>query len=330
MSTMYHEADAKPHMLEGKKIAVLGFGSQGRAQAQNLRDSGANVVLGLRQGGASWEAAKADGWAPDTYAEAAKDADIIMFLVPDMAQKSLYEQEVEPNLKSGAMLMFSHGFNIHYGLITPPEHADVAMIAPKSPGHLVRTEYQKGAGVPCLLAVQQDATGNAEALALAYAHAIGGTRAGVLTTSFKEETETDLFGEQAVLCGGATELVKAGWETLVEAGYQPELAYFECLHELKLIVDLFYEGGIQRMQHFVSDTANYGAVTRGPRVVDAGAKDRMRQILKEIQTGEFAREWVAEHEAGGENFKRMLAANDEHPIERTGDALREHMGWLKR
>ena len=330
MSTMYHEADAKPHMLEGKKIAVLGFGSQGRAQAQNLRDSGANVVLGLRQGGASWEAAKADGWTPATYAEAAKDADIIMFLVPDMAQKSLYEQEVEPNLKPGAMLMFSHGFNIHYGLITPPEHADVAMIAPKSPGHLVRTEYQKGAGVPCLLAVQQDATGNAEALALAYAHAVGGTRAGVLTTSFKEETETDLFGEQAVLCGGATELVKAGWETLVEAGYQPELAYFECLHELKLIVDLFYEGGIQRMQHFVSDTANYGAVTRGPRVVDAGAKDRMRQILKEIQTGEFAREWVAEHEAGGENFKRMLAANDEHPIERTGDALREHMGWLKR
>ncbi len=330
MTTMYHEKDANSQALNGKTIAVFGYGSQGKAQAQNLRDSGANVVVGLRPEGASWKQAQADGFSPLPFADAARDADILMILVPDMAQKDLYETHLKPNLKPDAMLMFSHGFNIHYDRIQPEAGHDVTMIAPKSPGHLVRTEYEKGAGVPCLIAIHQDASGKAKELALAYAQAIGGTRAGVLETTFAEETETDLFGEQAVLCGGATELVKAGWETLVEAGYQPELAYFECLHELKLIVDLFYEGGIKRMQHFVSDTANYGAVTRGPKVVDAQAKERMKEVLKQIQDGTFAKEWTAEHESGGQRFRDLLEANDNHPIEEVGETLRQHMSWIQK
>lgn len=330
MSKMYHEADANPELLKGKKIAVLGYGSQGLAHSMNLRDSGADVCVGLREGGASWKKAEADGWEPKTFANASKDADIVMVLVPDMAQKELYYTHIEPNLPEGALLLFAHGLNIHFDLITPRADLDVGMVAPKGPGHLVRTEFEKGAGVPCLIAVEKNPTGNAEQLALAYAHHIGGTRAGVLMTSFREETETDLFGEQAVLCGGVTELVKAGWETLVEAGYQPELAYFECLHELKLIVDLFYEGGLRRMQHFVSDTANYGAVTRGPRVVDASAKERMKEVLTEIQNGTFTKEWVNEHESGGKKFQDLLTANDNHPIEDVGETLRNHMGWLKK
>jgi len=329
MSKMYHKEDANPALLEGKKIAVLGYGSQGKAQSLNLKDSGFDVVVGLREGGASWGQAEKDGWTPKHFTDATKGADIVMVLVPDMAQKTLYEQHIEPNLKDGAMLMFSHGLNIQYDMIKARPTVDVSMVAPKSPGHLVRTEFVKGAGVPCLLAVAQDASGNAEQLALAYADGIGGTRAGVLTTTFEEETVTDLFGEQAVLCGGAIELVKAGWETLVEGGYQPELAYFECMHELKLIVDLLYEGGINRMQHFVSDTANYGGCVTGPRIIDADTKKRMKAVLTEIEDGSFTKRWVAEHENGGDKFKAMLEANDNHPIEKVGEEVRAHMGWLK-
>lgn len=328
MSKMYHKEDANPALLQGKTIAVLGYGSQGKAQSLNLKDSGFDVVIGAREGGASWNEAKADGWDPKGFSEAANGADVVMILVPDMAQKALYEEHVAPNLKDGAMLMFSHGLNIQYGMIEPKASVDVTMVAPKSPGHLVRTEYEKGAGVPCLLAVAQDATGNAEQLALAYADGVGGTRAGVLTTTFEEETVTDLFGEQVVLCGGAVELVKAGWETLVEGGYQPELAYFECLHELKLIVDLLYEGGIGRMQKYVSDTANYGGCVTGPRIITADTKARMKDMLTEIEDGTFTRNWVAEHNSGSTKFKAMLKANDDHAIEKVGKEVRSHMGWL--
>ncbi|WP_028107961.1 ketol-acid reductoisomerase [Ferrimonas futtsuensis] len=330
MTQMYHQADANPSLLQGKTVAVLGYGSQGRGQSLNLRDSGVNVVIGLRPGGASWKQAEEEGWQPVPFAEAVRDADVVMVLIPDMAQADCYKEHIEPNIKEGAMLMFSHGLNVHYGMIEPAANIDVTMVAPKGPGYLVRTEYEKGAGVPCLMAVHQDATGYAHARALAYADAIGGTRGGVLTTNFKEETETDLFGEQAVLCGGAVAMVRKGWETLVEAGYQPELAYFECLHELKLIVDLLYEGGISRMHEFVSDTAAYGALTRGDRIVDDRAKETMKQVLAEIQSGEFTRQWVEEYKAGSTNYRAAQKAECEHPIEKVGAELRSRMSWLNR
>ncbi len=327
---MFNENDADTSLLENNQIAVLGYGRQGKAQALNLRESGANVTLGLRAGGKSWKQAEQDGWQPETVQDAVKKADVIAFLTPDMTQEKLYQEQVKDYLKPGATLLFSHGFNIHYKLIKPDADLDVVMIAPKSPGHLVREEFCKGAGVPCLLAVDQDYSGSATEKALAYAHGIGGTRAGVLQTTFKEETETDLFGEQAVLCGGAVELVKAGWETLVEAGYQKELAYYECMHELKLIVDLFYQGGISLMHKFVSDTANYGALTRGNRIVDQQTREHMRSVLKEIQDGKFAREWMDEYENGANNFQNDLQQSCLHPIESTGAKLREQMSWLQR
>ena len=298
MSSHLIVESASLNPLQGQKIAVLGYASQGRAQALNLRDSGLNVVLGLRPGGASWNRALADGWQPESLENAVVGADVVVFLVSDMSQPEVWTQAVLPTLQPGTLLLFSHGFNIHYDRIRPPAEVDVGLVAPKSPGALVRTQFEAGQGVPCLLAVHQDATGSAHARTLAYAHALGGTRAGVLQTTFAEETETDLFGEQAVLCGGVTELVRVGWETLVEAGYNPEVAYFECLHELKLIVDLLHEGGFERMHRDVSETARFGDLTRGPRVVDAGTKARMAEILSEVQSGQFAREWIAEDEAG--------------------------------
>lgn len=328
MSKTYFESDANPSLLHGQRIAIIGYGSQGKAHAQNLRDSGCDVMLGLRPEGNSARAAAADGFRVLSPADATRQADVVMLLTPDLEQKSIYNASVAPNLKAGAMLMFAHGFNIHFGLIKPADNIDVTMVAPKGPGRLVRTQYQQGAGVPCVLAVYQNKSGAAFEKALAYAQAIGGARAGVIETSFKEETETDLFGEQAVLCGGATELVLAGFDTLVNAGYQPEVAYFECLHELKLIVDLLYEGGLQRMHTFVSDTAKYGDLTRGPRVVNAQTRETMKQILAEIQNGEFAREWVAEHEAGGHRYRELMDKDLAHPIEAVGARLRAQMRWL--
>jgi len=329
MTRIFWEQDAKPETLSEKRVAVLGYGSQGRGQAMNLRDSGVDVVLGLRPGGKSEAVAKADGWEPVPPDAAVAGADVVVFLVPDMAQPGLYQKAVEPYLKKGATILFSHGFNIHYGTIKAPEGVDVVLVAPKGPGRLVRTQYEEGRGVPCLVAVHQDGTGEAFHRALAYAHAIGGTRGGVLETNFAEETETDLFGEQAVLCGGATELVKVGFETLVNAGYQPELAYFECLHELKLIVDLLYEGGFARMHEFVSETAIYGDLTRGPRVVDDHVRASMEQILKEIQDGTFARQWTEENAAGLKNYQEMQDADLGHQIEQVGRDLRANMTWLK-
>jgi len=329
MTKMYHDKDANSDFYKDKPIAVLGYGSQGRAHALNMRDSGLHVTLGLRPGGASWRKAEADGWNPVSPGEAVFNADLIAVLVPDMAQASLFEQFIEPNLKPGAALLFAHGFNIHYGHITPPQHADVIMVAPKSPGALVRRQFEIGRGVPCLFAVAQDYSGNARTKALAYSAALGGTRAGVLETTFAEETETDLFGEQAVLCGGATELIKQGYETLTEAGYQPEVAYFECLHELKLIVDLIYEGGFAKMHEFVSDTAKYGDLTRGPRIIDERVKASMKQVLTEIQDGTFARQWAAENKAGLGNYKAMLQDDLDHPLEGVGQELRSAMSWLK-
>jgi ketol-acid reductoisomerase len=329
MAKMFWEADANPKALEGKRIAVIGYGSQGRAHSLNLRDSGLNVVVGLRKGGASWTQAEKDGWALVTPAEAAKGADLIMMLAPDMAQPAIYNNELLANLKPGAMLLFSHGFNIHFGQINPPKNIDVTMVAPKGPGALVRRQFEEGRGVPCLIAVHQDASGHAFDRTLAYAHAIGGTKPGVIQTTFKEETETDLFGEQVVLCGGLRELIKTGWETLVEAGYQPEAAYFECLHEVKLIVDLIYEGGISRMHQFISETAKYGDVTRGPRVINSDTRAEMRKILKEIQDGTFARDWVLETQAGRPHYAKLLEADRNHPIEKVGAELRKQMSWLK-
>jgi ketol-acid reductoisomerase len=329
MAKMYWEADAKPEALEGKRIAVLGYGSQGRAHALNLRDSGCDVVLGLRPNGKTWVQSTQDGFSPVPPAEAVKGADVVMMLAPDMAQPALYRDAVAPNLKKGALLLFSHGFNIHYGTIKPPAETDVAMVAPKGPGNLVRRQYEDGRGVPCLIAIHQNASGTAFDKTLAYAHAIGGTRPGVIETTFPEETETDLFGEQAVLCGGITELITAGWETLVEAGYQPEAAYFECLHEVKLIVDLIYEGGITQMLKFISETAKYGDFSRGPRIVDAHVRKEMKKILDEIQSGAFAREWIKEYQDGLPNYKASLEADLKHPIERVGEKLRAQMSWLQ-
>jgi ketol-acid reductoisomerase len=328
MTKMYWESDANKKALEGKKVAVLGYGSQGRAQALNLRDSGINVVLGLRAGSPTWKQAEGDGWKPEPVADAVKSADVICMLVPDIAQAQMYKDAVAANLRPGAMLLFSHGFNIHYKQIEPPENVDVAMIAPKSPGGMVRRTYEEGNGVPCLIAVHRDATGHAFERALAYAQGIGGTKAGVIETTFAEETETDLFGEQAVLCGGATELIAAGYETLVAAGYQPEVAYFECLHELKLIVDLIYEGGFARMHRFVSETAKYGDLTRGPRIIDDHVRASMKKVLEEVRSGQFAREWIAETQTGKQNYNALLQKDLDHPIEAVGKKLRERMSWL--
>ncbi|GAB3153792.1 ketol-acid reductoisomerase [Micromonospora sonneratiae] len=327
---VYYDDDADLGLIQAKKVAVLGYGSQGHAHALSLRDSGVDVVIGLPEGSKSRAKAEEQGLRVLTPAEAAAEADVIMVLAPDTVQRSLYTDAIAPNLSAGKALFFGHGLNIRYGLITPPADVDVAMVAPKGPGHLVRRQYVDGKGVPALVAVEQDASGNALALALAYAKAIGGTRAGVIKTTFKEETETDLFGEQAVLCGGAAALVQTGFEVLTEAGYAPEIAYFECLHELKLIVDLMYEGGIARMRYSVSDTAEYGDYTRGPRVVDARVKEEMRKILSEIQSGEFTRELIAEDDAGRPNFAKMRAEGAAHPIEATGKKLRDMMSWVDR
>jgi ketol-acid reductoisomerase len=328
MTKLYFEADANPQALAGLRIVVMGYGSQGRGQALNLRDSGCKVALGIRPGGPSWKQAIADGWKPLEPAAAMEGADVVVMLAPDMAQPRLYEEAIAPRLKPGALLLFSHGFNIHYGQIRPDANVDVTMVAPKGPGSLVRRQYAEGRGVPVLIAVHQDATGKAFERTLAYAQAIGGTRAAALETTFAEETETDLFGEQAVLCGGVTELVAAGWETLVKAGYSPEVAYFECLHELKLIVDLIHEGGFARMHRYVSETAKYGDLSRGSRVVDTRARESMQKILAEIQSGEFAREWIAENAAGRPHYNALLAADLDHPIEKIGAELRSRMEWL--
>jgi ketol-acid reductoisomerase len=328
MATMYYEADANPELLKSKKIAVLGYGSQGHAHALNLRDSGHDVIVGLYEGSRSWPKAEADGLTVMTAEDAAKAADVIMILVPDHIQRTLYADAVAPNLAPGNTLMFAHGFNIHYDFITPPDNVDVVMVAPKGPGHILRNVYVEGEGVPALLAIEQDVTGQARDIGLAYAAGLGSTRAGVVETTFKEETETDLFGEQAVLCGGVTALVTAGFETLVEAGYQPELAYFEVLHELKLIVDMMYQGGIKYMRYSVSDTAEYGDYTAGPQLIDDRVRATMRQLLGDIQSGEFAKEWIAENEQGRANFMRMRANARGHQLEEVGDQLRPMMSWL--
>ena len=327
--TMYYENDADLSVLKEKTIAVIGYGSQGHAQAQNLRDSGLNVVIGLRQG-RSWEQAANDGFEVLTVEEAAKRADLVQILMPDEIQAKVYKEQIEPNLKKGAALMFSHGFNIHFGQIVPKEDTDVLMVAPKSPGHLVRRTYVEGFGVPALIAVEQDASGQAKEIGLAYAKGIGSTRAGVLETSFREETETDLFGEQAVLCGGVSHLVKAGFETLVEAGYQPEVAYFECLHELKLIVDLMYEGGLARMRYSISDTAEYGDYVTGPRIVNDDTKEEMKRVLEDIQRGKFARDFILENQSNRAFFTATRRREAEHPIEEVGAKLREMMQWLNK
>ena len=316
--------------LADARITVLGYGSQGRAQALNLRDSGLNVTLGLRRGGASWKRAQEDGWEPQRVVEAVVHADVVVVLVPDMVQPQLWRENVATLIKPGALLLFSHGFNVHYDRIEVPEDLDVALVAPKSPGALVRSQYEQGQGVPCLLAVQQCATGRAKERALAYAHGIGGTRAGVFETTFAEETETDLFGEQAVLCGGMTELVCAGWETLVEAGYSPEVAYFECLHELKLIVDLLHEGGFARLHRDVSETACFGDLVTGPKIVDEGTRARMRDVLKSIQSGDLAKTWIDEDASGRPQYDALMKRDLEHPIEEVGGRLRAQMPWLSR
>ncbi len=330
MAKVYHDEDVSLDVLKGKRIAVIGYGSQGHAHALNLKDSGLDVVVGLRKGGASWEKAKADGLEVMEVAEAAASAQVIMMLIPDTLQPKVYEESIAPNLKEGDALAFAHGFNIHYGQIVPPNFVDVFMVAPKGPGSLVRRMYVEGKGVPCLAAVYQDYTGKAFEVALAYAKGIGGTRAGVLETTFKEETETDLFGEQVILCGGVTALIKAAFETLVEAGYQPEVAYFECLHELKLIVDLIYEQGISGMRKWVSDTAKYGDVTRGPRVIDEYVRERLWEILDEIQTGVFAKEWILENQVGRPVFNALLKRDEEHLIEEVGKKLRSMMPWMRK
>ncbi len=326
---IYYDKDANLSSLKGKKIAIIGYGSQGHAQAQNLRDSGLNVIVAEMKGTENYQFALQDGFKPISASEASKQADLIQILTQDDVQAKLYEMDVKPNLPKGKTLLFSHGFNIHFGQIVPPKEIDVVMIAPKGPGHLVRREFQKGAGVPSLVAIYQDFSKKARQTALAYAKGIGATRAGVIETTFKEETETDLFGEQAVLCGGVTELIKAGFDTLVEAGYQPEIAYFECLHELKLIVDLIYEGGIPFMRYSVSDTAEYGDLTRGKRIITSETREEMKRMLKEVQTGSFAKEWILENQVRRPMFNALRKKEAEHPIEEVGKKLRSMMGWLQ-
>jgi ketol-acid reductoisomerase len=329
MATIYYDKDANLDLLKKRKVAIIGYGSQGHAHALNLRDSGVDVRVGLGAGSKSKAKAEGAGLRVLSVSDAAKEADVVMVLIPDQTQKRVYDAEIAPHMTKGKALLFAHGFNIHFGQIRPSEDVDVLLVAPKGPGHLVRRQYQDGRGIPCLIAVQQDATGQAKQLGLAYAKGIGGSRAGVLETTFKEETETDLFGEQAVLCGGASALVKAGFEVLVEAGYQPESAYFECLHELKLIVDLMYEGGLAWMRHSISDTAEYGDYTRGPRIVNAQTKDEMRRILREIQTGQFAKEFILENQVGRPVFDKLREAEKDHPIEEVGKRLRDMMSWIR-
>ena len=328
MAKVLYEKDINNTVLEGKKIASVGYGSQGHAHAQNLRDSGYEVVIGLRAG-KSQAKAEEDGFTVYPVDEAVKQADVVMILLPDEAQAKVYEASIKPNLKEGSALAFAHGFNIHYSQVVPPANVDVFLVAPKGPGHLVRRTYEEGAGVPALYGVYQDVTGQAKDVALAYAQAIGAARAGVLETTFQEETETDLFGEQAVLCGGVTSLIKAGFETLTEAGYQPEVAYFECLHEMKLIVDLLYEGGLENMRYSISDTAQWGDFVSGPRVINEETKERMQEILKDVQTGAFAKGWILENQAGRPQFNAINRAENNHPIEQVGRELRDLMPFVK-
>jgi len=330
MAKMYYDKDADLGVLKGSKVAIIGYGSQGHAQAQNLRESGVDVIVAELEGTPNYKIAIDQGFKPVSATQASKDAAIIQILAQDNLQATLYKNEIEKNMKKGKTLVFSHGFNIHYNQIVPPADVDVIMVAPKGPGHLVRREFERGAGVPSLIAIYQDASGKAKKKALAYAKGIGATRAGVIETTFAEETETDLFGEQAVLCGGASELIKAGFDTLVEAGYQPEIAYFECLHELKLIVDLIYEGGIANMRYSISDTAEYGDITRGKRVISEETREEMRMILDEIQSGEFAKEWILENMAGRPVYSSLKRIENEHLIEKVGKQLRSMMGWIGR
>ena len=326
---VYKEEDANPAAVKSGPVAVIGYGSQGRAHALNLKNSGCDVIVGVREGGKGAKQAAADGLEVASPAKAAAAARLIAILTPDMTHEQIFNEDVAPNLQEGDALLFAHGFTVLYGRVKAPEHVDVIMVAPKGPGDLVRREYERGRGVPALFAVHQDATGKAREKALAYASLIGGTTAGALETTFREETETDLFGEQAVLCGGATELVLAGFETLTEAGYRPEIAYYECLHELKLIVDLLYEGGLAKMHEFISETAIYGDLTSGPRVINDETRERMREVLKDIQTGAFAHNWILENQAGKARYQQMLDADLNHPIEKTGKELRDLMTWLK-
>lgn len=330
MVKVYYDEDANLDLLAGKTVAVIGYGSQGHAHALNLKDSGVNVVVGLYEGSKSWAKAESHGLKVMTAAEATKAADIVMMLIPDERQAATYKKDIAPNLKPGSALAFAHGFNIHFGQIVPPADVDVFMVAPKAPGHLVRRVFTEGTGTPCLVAVQQDVTGKAYDIALAYAKGIGGTRAGVLDTTFREETETDLFGEQAVLCGGITALITAGYETLVEAGYKPENAYFECMHEMKLIVDLMYEGGMAKMRHSISDTAEYGDYVTGSRIVTDATKAEMKQILAEIQDGTFAKKWLLENQVNRPQFNAMRRKAAQHPIEEVGARLRGMMSWMKK
>lgn len=327
---VYYDKDANPDDLKGKTIAIIGYGSQGHAHAQNLRDSGFNVIVGQRPGSANYELAKEHGFDPVPASEAAEKADLIMLLTPDETQAAIYEKDIKPHLKKGKALLFAHGFNINFKQIQPPEDVDVFLIAPKGPGHLVRRTYTEGAGVPCLVAIEQDASGNALKTALAYAWGIGGTRSGVIETTFREETETDLFGEQAVLCGGITALIKAGFETLVEAGYQPEMAFFECLHEMKLIVDLMYEGGLSLMRYSISNTAEFGDYVTGPRLITDEVKKEMKAVLKDIQSGKFASQFIQDARAGYPMFLTTRQKESEHQIEQTGRKLRAMMPWLKK
>ena len=330
MAKVYYDKDADLSQLDGKTVAVLGYGNQGHAQAQNLRDSGVKVLVGELEGSCNWEKAKKEGFEVMGAAKVAEEADVIQILIPDEYQSKLYREDIASNLREGDTLGFSHGFNIHFHQILPPPYVDVFMVAPKGPGVLLRRMYKEGKGVPCLVAIHQDATGEAKQLALSYAKAIGGTKAGVIETTFAEETETDLFGEQVVLCGGVTSLIKAGFETLVEAGYQPEMAYFECLHELKLIVDLIYEGGLAGMRAAISNTAEYGDLTRGPRIVNQQVKEEMKRILEEIRSGQFAREWILENMADRPLFAALEKRDREHLIEKIGAKLRNMMEWTRR
>jgi len=329
MAKIYTDKDANLKTLKDKKISIIGYGSQGHAHAQNLRDSGFKVIVGQRKGSPNYNLAVKHGFKPVSADKATQQGDLISLLIPDEVQAGVYEKEIKPHLKKGKTLLFSHGFNIHFGQVVPPKDVDVIMVAPKGPGHLVRSEYVKGGGVPCLMAIHQNPSKKAEEVALAYASGIGGGRGGVLETTFAEETETDLFGEQAVLCGGASALVKTGFETLVEAGYQPELAYFECMHELKLIVDLFYQGGLTYMRHSISNTAEFGDVTRGPRIINEDTKKEMKKILSEIQDGSFAKEWILENKEGRPKFNALVAKDKNHQLEKVGARLRKLMKWIE-